>query len=418
MNLFDKYNRLNIAATIVTFIIGSSVFYFALNYILVDQLDETLLTEQQEVVSYVQVHNELPDITPNKDEFISYMPANINIPTSFVYSKRKTDVGVENLREIQFAIAANGKNYQVHIAKPLEETEALLKVIIGVTVAMIAMILLVGYFINRVVIRRLWQPFYITIDRVKQYHLSEKKTLALEAVDIDEFTLLNKTINDMVERIQQDYISLKDFTGQAAHEMQTPLAIISSKLDLLMQNEAMLEKGAQHITDIENAVYRLSRVLQSLLLLTKVENRQFILNEEVDLDRVIKDKCMEYAEMAGSSQLLISLSLQPTTILFHQHLAEIIVSNLFNNAIRYNCPGGTVHITLKDLCLTISNSSPYQQLDHSKLFKRFYRGDHSEEGSGLGLSIVKQVCDMAGYTIKYQYAGGRHDFTISLMSVH
>jgi signal transduction histidine kinase len=417
LKLFDKYNRLNIAATIATFIIGSCVFYFTLNYILIDQLDETLQSEQQEVISYVKVHNELQDITPSKEEYISYTLSNNNIPTRFVYSKRKIDLEEENLREIQFVITANGKSYQVNIAKPLEETEALLKVIIGVTVAMIAIILLVGYLINRVVIRRLWKPFYRTIDQVKQYQLSGKNTLHLETVGIDEFALLNKSINEMVERIQQDYLSLKDFTGQAAHEMQTPLAIISGKLDLLMQNEALLEKSAQHIADIEKAVYRLSRLHQSLLLLTKVENKQFILNEEVSLDTVIKDKSREYAEMAGTSQLKISLNLQPTTILFHKHLAEIIVSNLFNNAIRYNIAGGDVEITLKDLNLTISNSSPYPELDYNKLFKRFYRGAHSEDGSGLGLSIVKQVCDMVGYSIKYQYVNDRHDFTITLKPI-
>ena len=417
MKLFDKYNRLNIAATIATFIVGSCVFYFTLNYILVDQLDETLQTEQQEVISYVKVHNELQDITPSKEEYISYTLSNNDIPTRFIYSKRKIDLEEEKLREIQFAITANGKIYQVNIAKPLEETEALLKVIIGVTVVMIAIILLVGYFINRVVIRRLWKPFYSTIDQVKQYQLSEKDTLYLETVDIDEFALLNKSINEMVERIQQDYLSLKDFTGQAAHEMQTPLAIISSKLDLLMQNEVMLEKSAQYITDIEKAVHRLSRLHKSLLLLTKVENKQFVLNEEVRLDIVIKDKCREYAEMAGGLQLGILLNLQPTTILFHKHLAEIIVSNLFNNAIRYNMTGGDVEITLKDYNFTINNTSTYPQLDSNKLFKRFYRDAHSDDGSGLGLSIIKQICDMAGYTIKYQYVNGRHDFTITLKPI-
>ncbi len=164
---------------------------------------------------------------------------------------------------------------------------------------MIGLILLTGYLINRIVIRRLWKPFYQTIGKVKTYHLTDQELLKLETVDIEEFSLLNQSINEMMERIQHDYGSLKNFTGQAAHEMQTPLAIIRTKLDTLMQNESLLEKNAQHITDIEKAVQRLSRLHQSLLLLTKVENRQFALNEEVRLDTIIKDKCAEYAEMAG-----------------------------------------------------------------------------------------------------------------------
>ena len=217
----------------------------------------------------------------------------------------------------------------------------------------------------------------------------------------------------MTERIQQDYSSLKDFTGQAAHEMQTPLAIIRTKLDTLMQNEALLEKNAQHITDIEKAVHRLSRLHQSLLLLTKVENKQFALTETVRLDRIIEEKWTEYAEMAEEMHLTVKLNLQPVTILFHHHLAEIVVSNLFNNAIRYNKAGGNIEIVLNNQQLTISNTSTNSQLDNTKLFKRFYRNQSSEEGNGLGLSIVKQICDTAGYTLSYQYMKDWHTFIIS-----
>ena len=277
---------------------------------------------------------------------------------------------------------------------------------------MIAMILLIGYFINRIVIRRLWRPFYQAIDKVKNYHLADQDVLKLELTDIYEFSLLNQSINDMVERIQQDYESLKNFTGQAAHEMQTPLAVIRTKLDTLMQHESVLEKNALHIADIEKAVQRLSRLHQSLLLLTKVENKQFVLNEEIRLDNIVADKYEEYSEMAETMGLSITVNVQPLTILFHHHLAEIIVSNLLNNAIRYNKPGGIIDIILMDKMLTISNTSENQQLDSSKLFKRFYRQQNSDEGNGLGLSIVKQICDMAGYSISYQYADDMHNFTI------
>ena len=412
MKLFDKYNRLNITATILTFVIGSCTFYFLLSYILIRELDERLQTEQQEIQAYVSAHNTLPEIIPTKDQFTTYEPANTKSNTTFLTVRNKQDKENEDLREIQFTVLTGGKLYLVKVATPLEETEALLQVIIAVTIAMIGILFLIGYLINRIVIRRLWKPFYETINSVKAYHLSEQDTLKLGKVDIDEFSLLNQSINEMVERIRQDYGSLKDFTGQAAHEMQTPLAIIRNKLDTLIQNEAVLEKNAQHITDIEKAVHRLSRLHQSLLLLTKVENKQFILNEEVRLDTIIEDKCREYADMAEAMQLNISLHLQPTTILFHRHLAEILISNLFNNAIRYNIPGGNVTVTLQDHTLTISNSSSNQQLDGNKLFKRFYRDHYSEESNGLGLSIVKQICDMAGYTVRYQYADGRHEFTV------
>ena len=138
---------------------------------------------------------------------------------------------------------AGSRYYLVKVEAPLDETEALLRIIIGVTIVMIAIILLAGFLINRIVIGRLWKPFYETIKRVRAYHLTDQEALKLEKADIDEFALLNQSINEMVERIQQDYGSLKDFTGQAAHEMQTPLAVIRTKLDALMQQEVRRHDG-------------------------------------------------------------------------------------------------------------------------------------------------------------------------------
>ena len=415
MKLLARYSRLNITATILTFIVGSCTFYFLLNYILIRELDERLLAEKQEIEAYVAAHNVLPDIVHTRDQFTLYEPGSPGLSTSFQSVKLRQNNEAEDFREIRFGISAAAKNYQVTVGTPLDETEALLQVIIVVTIAMIGLILLIGLLINRIVIRRLWKPFYETIDQVKTYHLADQELLKLNSTEIEEFSLLNQSINEMVDRIQQDYSSLKNFTGQAAHEMQTPLAIIRTKLDTLMQSDVVLEKNAQHILDIEKAVHRLSRLHQSLLLLTKVENRQFILNEKVLLNIIITDKCDEYAEMVTVMKLNVHTDLQSVTLLFHNQLAEILVSNLLNNALRYNIIGGAIKITLKENVLTISNTSDSTSLDTSRLFKRFYRDSSVSEGTGLGLSIVKQICDMAGYTISYRYSAGMHEFVINFI---
>jgi two-component system sensor histidine kinase QseC len=413
LKLFDRYNRLSITATILIFLVGSCTFYFVLNYILIREVDETLQTEQQEISTYTSTHKTLPEIIPTRDQYISYEAADRKENAVFFTTRNKYDKEEGDLRELQFGIAASGKFYLVTVAKPLEETESLLQVIIGVTVAMIGLILLTIYLINRIVLRRLWKPFYKSINKLQTYRISDRTQLELETVDIEEFSLLNQSIHEMMDRIQQDYGSLKNFTGQAAHEMQTPLAVIRTKLDLLIQNEAILEHSAQHITDIEKAVQRLSRLHQSLLLLTKVEHKQFALNEAISLDALIKDKCAEYTEMAERMELLLTIKTQPTTISFHHHLSDILINNLLVNAIRYNKAGGSIDITLQDGRLTISNTATGPQLDTNKLFKPFYQSNTSQNGNGLGLSIVKQICDLGGFPLSYTYVADRHTFNIS-----
>lgn len=412
MKLFDKYNRLNITATILTFVLGSCTFYFLLYFILINQLDETLQTEQQEITAFVATHNTLPEIIKTKDQFISYEPARVNAKATFHNITNTSGKGEEKLREIEFTIEAGNKYYLFKVAKPLEETESLLKVIICVTIAMIGLILLIGYWINRTMIRKLWQPFYQSIDQIKNYSITDLNTLKLDYVAIDEFALLNKSINELTERIQKDYTSLKDFTGQAAHEMQTPLAIIRSKLEMIMQNELVVAQNEKHIGDIEKAVHRLSRLHQSLLLLTKIENRQFIATEKIRLDQLIKEKIDEYQELIDAMQIATVLNLQPINIVMHPHMAEIVCSNLINNAIRYNHKGGTIEISIEPGNLTITNTSPYPELDEDKIFKRFYRDGNKDDGNGLGLSIVKQISDVAGHITKYHYRDGKHCFVI------
>ncbi|MBS1586045.1 MAG: HAMP domain-containing histidine kinase [Bacteroidetes bacterium] len=414
MKLFSKYNRLNIAATICIFIIGSCTFYFLLRYILVHQVDEALDTEKEEIFAYLDMHHSLPEIVNTEDQLIVYRNSNkLYKPQYYNYYVEKSGHG-ETFRQLKFSVNVHDKYFTITVSKSLEETEALLQIIIGVTVCMIALILLVGYFINRRVLNKLWQPFYDTIQKVQTYNISEKREISLAKTGIEEFTLLNQSISEMTRRVQSDYQSLKEFTGHAAHEIQTPLAIIRNRMDMIIQDEIVLINHTQQIVDIEKAVSRLSKLHQSLLLLTKVEHRQFILNEQVKLNGLIEDKIAEFRDLIDSRSITVKTHLEPVSVLFHQQLAEIVVSNLLNNAVRYNRTGGNIEIILEPGKLEIANTSNLLKISQEKLFQRFYRDpDVGEEGTGLGLTIVKQICEMAGYTLKYDFVSDRHIFSIA-----
>ncbi len=299
--------------------------------------------------------------------------------------------------------------YQVTVSKSQTATEDLLQLIILVTIGMIALILITGFLINRTILSRIWKPFYQTIDKVKNYHLSAQEPLQLPNTQIDEFTLLNENITGMTERSQREYKNLKDFTGNAAHEMQTPLAVIRTKLDLLMQNEKLLADKDMPMQEIEQAVHKLSRLYASLLLLTKIENRQFALTESIGLDKIIADKLSDLSDLLESKSIHLYKELIPVNIPFHQQLAEILIGNLLNNAIRYNIENGSLTVKLDSRMLTISNTSWLPALDEKKIFQRFYRhADTKQQGNGLGLSIVKQICDTAGFKLSYSYSNDQH----------
>jgi signal transduction histidine kinase len=416
MKLFTKYNRINITATILIFLAGSVAFYFVLDYVLIRQLDATLRSEKQEITEYIQLHQQLPEIQNTKEQWIviskTDQKEDKTIAKSIpVYNKSESEL--EFIRQLIFLVTVNKENYLVTVNKSEAETEELLKLIIPVTLCMVAMILLFNYLINRRLITSIWQPFYNTINNIKDY-TANKQALSLSKEPIDEINLLNESLNSMTEQIHKDFFALRSFTENASHEMQTPLAIIRTKVESLYQFAEGKEQMMQHLLAIEDASLKLSKLHQSLLLLTKLENKQFILNESIQLKSILEQKCEERKDLFQSKQIQLYIDASEFEMHFHQHLAEILISNLLNNAIRYTPNGGSISILLNTKKLMISNTAFAGSLDREKVFTRFYKA--SETGTGLGLSIIKEICISAGFNISYLHEKEMHHFIINFQS--
>lgn len=413
MRLFTRYNRVNITATILIFLAGSMAFYFVLDYVLIRQLDGSLSSEKQEITEFILQHHQLPEIQNTKEQWITISKTNQfstkemwrSIPVNI-----KSEAEIEYVRQLIFSISLNHEYFQVTVNKSEAETDELLKLIILVTLSMVALILLFNYLINRKLINSLWKPFYNTINNIKDYS-AHQQPLNLTKEPIDEIDLLNESLNKMTEQIHKDFFALRAFTENASHEMQTPLAIIRTKVDALYQTAEGKENIMQQLFEIEDACLKLSKLHQSLLLLTKLENKQFLLNELIQLDTVIKEKCNERIELMQSKKIELRLDIRECNINFHQHLADILVSNLINNAIRHSANGSLISIRLNQNILNISNTATNGSLNKQKVFTRFYKA--SEGGTGLGLSIIKEICNSAEFTADYVFENNEHHFIIN-----
>lgn len=419
MKLLSRYNRVNITATILAFLVGSAGFYFVLNYILVRQLDRSLRVEEQEIVTYVNKNGRLPEIHDTRHQWIETSRTTTPIihPKPFsTEAFNKLEDENEPIRRYIFTVAVRGELFQVTVSQSKTETEDLLRLIILVTFSMIALILLSNYLVNRKLVSRLWKPFYRSIKRISEYQVSGREPLQLPSERIDEINLLNQVLNSMTDRIHHDYLSLKTFTENASHEMQTPLAVIRSKTESAVQQAEGNEKLLQSLLSIEDATIKLSRLNQSLLLLTRIGNRQFITGESVDISAALRNKLSETEDIFASKGITIKSSIADVVLPFHQHLAEILISNLFTNLIRYTPEGGSAEIILTQEGLIVQNTASGGPLDAGKIFQRFYKGEQSSESTGLGLAIVQEICTLAGFTIGYRFAADNHVFVIRFSS--
>ncbi|MBS1579607.1 MAG: HAMP domain-containing histidine kinase [Bacteroidetes bacterium] len=416
MKLFVKYNRINLVATVVIFLLAAGAFYFSLQYVLIKQLDDSLETEQAEIEKYVAEYQKLPEVFAIKDQQIVYTSAPLisNIKKHFASIALVDSVenNKEIFRQLTFTIQVQNNFYKVQVSKSLEGTDDIIKSVAIITFLTILLILLVSFFINRVVLKKLWKPFYTTLKTVDNFEISNQKQIQFQQNNIEEFTSLNKTLESVINKAQQEFTSLKQFTENASHELQTPLAIIRTKFDILIQNENLSQQQIEAIQAANNALHRLANLNKSLLLLTKIENSQFQEKSNIDFKLSIKNKLIQLNELIQNKNIQVGLNLEEVSINMNNDLAEILLNNLLINAIKYNVQGGEIIIQLTSTQLQIANTAQ-ASLDTNKIFTRFYKAEQSAQSNGLGLSIAKQICDTAGYLLAYSFNNNYHYFTIT-----
>jgi len=412
MKLFTKYTRVNLLATIIIFLLSVVAFYFAIRFIVIDQVDSDLRIEEREIETYVKEHNALPEPIPVKDQKISYSPSG-----DHSHKKRFTTIAIKGERDsfriLQFGITVNEKNYVATVAKSLEGTDDLANSILLISLATILLIMGASLIINRVLLKRLWQPFYNSLDVLRNFRVDKKQSLDFPPTQIDEFAFMNQTIQKTTNQAQQEYSLLKEFTENASHEMQTPLAIIRSKLDLLIQDENLSEGQSKTMQSAYSAIEKLSRLNQSLLLLAKIENNQFAETTNINLKQKLEEKLDAFHELWQNQNISVSSSLGDANVSLNNELTDILLNNLLSNATRHNFSNGSIKIVLKEKTLEISNSSKEKELNSKQMFLRFFSQDKKSRYNGLGLSIIKQICDVSGFTIRYLFTGNEHRFVLS-----
>ena len=417
MKLFTKYNRINLILTVIIFIAGSISFSLLIRYVINNQIDGDLITEKDEITDYVAQYGQLPEIEETRGEYTTYKLVNSAFPPKVRFYTQKRwnadEHDKEPVRSVEWSMQVGNKYYRIIVSKSMDVTEDLIQSIVIITIVLILLILITGLLINRILFKKLWQPFYHSMQMIKEFKLHDTTQIRLEKSNIEEFDLMNTTLQNALNKAQNDYYVLKEFTENASHELQTPLAIISSKLDVIIQSEDLKESQSKAIAGAYEAIQTLKKLNQSLLLLAKIENRQFTEQTDINLVKLIHEKQGQFAEQLQSKNIEIRTSLSAVILSGNVQLIDILLNNLFSNAIRYNQKGGFIALYSDRLQFKISNSGKSQALDEKYIFKRFYREISNDVHHGLGLSIVKQICDVSGYNCYYQFQSPNiHSFVV------
>ena len=288
--------------------------------------------------------------------------------------------------------------------------EAVTKIMLWILLLQIIGGIMVGFFVSK----RLFKPFRDTINGIKNFNLLDRKPIKTEKTSISEFAELNHFVEEMTRNAVHDYEALKEFAENASHELQTPLSIAKGKLELLGETQLTSEQY-QYVESSQRAISKLSRLSESLALLTKIENREFEDDHYVNLANIINESLQSFDELLELQGISVEKDLEEEVSLqLHPSLADILWTNLFQNAIKHNIPQGWISIHLDKDKLAISNTGKEIEVEPEELFSRFKKGDQSSQSIGLGLSIVNHIVYQKGYCISYDYDSQNHIHTLSV----
>mgnify|MGYP006267821025 CR=1 FL=1 len=318
----------------------------------------------------------------------------------------------EWMRQLTTVVVVDGRWYEIRRTLVIFEERDVIRTVAysllwlfgGLTLALA----LSHYWLSR----RLLQPFHHTLSAVRTFDLKGRQAFVLPRSAVREFDELNRVLNRLIERNQREYHALKEFSDNASHEMQTPLAIMRSKLDLLVQSPHLSEQDLELVNAVYASLDKLSRLGHALALLTKIENDEFRTVESTDLRPVVDKLIFGLEELIDLKNLRVVRDLEAAHVPCHAVLADVLVINLLQNAIRHNQVGGDVHLTLHPGLLRIANSSEGHPLDEQNIFRRFQRDRRQQASLGLGLAIVKKICDVHGFDLQYHFEAGLHVMTI------
>lgn len=329
---------------------------------------------------------------------------------TMIYTLNEMDL--EPFRVLHTAFKNKDKYYELKVVASTLEQDDLMRTLLYSVIGLYLLILLSILVVNNFLLRKIWVPFYQLLQQLKLFRIDKNNTITTTKTNVKEFKELNETVSRLVEQTVKTYTSQKHFIENAAHELQTPLAISLNRLELLCEEEGMSEASLHTIAKVIATLQRLARINRSLLTISKIENHQYGEAESISLNSQLTQLVGELGDFIAIKNIQVEIKEEGNLVVdMNRDLGIILVSNLLRNAIAHNLNPGRINIILSDKALMIENDGRAEPLDTSEIFKRFRKSSSTPNSTGLGLAIVASICSIYNFKLSYAHQD-KHCFTI------
>lgn len=424
MKLFNRSLLYLTFAFLVIIGVWSVLFYYNLKDEIRDSIDDGLENNKILIIEKSKFNPELlkqNEFGGNNFE-IHRTSKTKALSTKDVYKDtlmyRINEDDLEPVRILHSAFENDGKYYRLKIISSLVEEDDLIEDSFWSIVWLFIILISSVIIINNFVLKKVWTPFYQILDALKKYRLDQNEKPIKISSNTKEFKELQKASNALIKHAKEAYHSQKQFTENASHELQTPLAVISTKLELLLESDDLTHNNAHRIAEVIAITNRIKQLNKSLLLLAKIENKQFLETEQISIQKIVKNHLYKVEDFINFKNIHVELIFEKDMIVeINLALAEILISNLINNAIFHNIKNGQLHVTIEKNYLILSNTGSEKTLVKENIFNRFHKESQDSKNTGLGLSISKAICELYQIPIIYEFKDKQHTFKINFKKI-
>lgn len=308
----------------------------------------------------------------------------------------------------------DGQYYELKLMISILERDDMVEAMLWYLGALFLLFLICTSIGIQLVLKRVFRPLHRLLDWLHCIQPGKEVPPLDNPTKIREFRQLSDAALDMGNRSYKAYEEQKQFIENASHELQTPLAIVRGKVELLAESEGMTEQQMEQLDEIYATLGRAVKLNKSLLLLSRIENGQYTEMEDVSVDEILDELLPDLMDIYEHKQvrLIRKREEQPFIIRCNHSLAQILVSNLVKNSLLHNREGGELQVLTTPTSLVIKNTGDVP-LDGEKLFRRFYHGmDGKKDSTGLGLAIARSIALSSSLKLTYEWQDGMHTFRL------
>ena len=397
------------------------VFYFAIINEINDETDDSLEDYSEFIIVRALSGEKLPEQNngTNNSYYINEVPEEYAVlyPSErfiddevYIYSEHETEPA-----RILKTIFRNSENryYELTVLIPTIEKSDLKETILTWIVILYLILLISIIAVNAIVLRRSLRPLYAMLDWLNRLRLGKEiPPLELDS-DISEYKKLSEELMRSAQRNNEMYEQQSLFIGHASHELQTPIAVAQNRLELLAEDPDLSDTQMEQIVKTIRSLEDISKLNKTLLLLTKIENKQFPNTEIIDINSVVCSISEDFAEAYASHEIEFQLSeTAHLKMEMNRMLASVLFGNLLKNAFIHSGKHGMVAVTISEEGVRIANTASSGALNPEYIFRRFYQESMSKGTAGLGLSLVDSIAKLYGITVSYLFMDGMHVFDV------